>query len=181
MPEGLYHLVCEIIVEHRDSSILAMQRYPLISQTTRGVGDDRRRFCPEGEDPLTCARRELYEETGLRVESLLELLGREVSDPAHSIFYMYRADVDCVKNSISLQAGETMGHRWIPPGEFPAFVQQDMIPSQRRRYGSFSETAGISIKRDALRVVCSASLVRSEQKSVFCFIVLFGLGSTPSS
>ena len=90
----------------------------------------------KGEDPLTCARRELYEETGLRVESL-ELLGREVSDPAHSIFYMYRADVDCVKNSISLQAGETVDYRWIPPEEFPAFVQQDMIPSQRRRYGSF--------------------------------------------
>ena len=72
----------------------------------------------------------------------LELLGREVSDPAHSIFYMYRADVDCVKNSISLQAGETVDYRWIPPEEFPAFVQQDMIPSQRRRYGSFLKQRG---------------------------------------
>ena len=37
VPEGLYHLVCEIIVEYRDGSILAMQRDP-ISQTTRGRG-----------------------------------------------------------------------------------------------------------------------------------------------
>ena len=139
VPEGLYHLVCEIIVEHRDGSILAMQRDPHKPnhpwETTAGGS------ALKGEDPLTCARRELYEETGLRVESL-ELLGREVSDPAHSIFYMYRADVDCVKNSISLQAGETVDYRWIPPEEFPAFVQQDMIPSQRRRYGSFLKQRG---------------------------------------
>lgn len=38
VPEGLYHLVCEIIVEHRDSSILAMQPGISISQTTRGRG-----------------------------------------------------------------------------------------------------------------------------------------------
>ena len=141
VPEGLYHLVCEIIVEYRDGSILAMQRdphkpnHPGAWETTAGGS------ALKGEDPLTCARRELYEETGLRVESL-ELLGREVSDPAHSIFYMYRADVDCVKNSISLQAGETVDYRWIPPEEFPAFVQQDMIPSQRRRYGSFLKQRG---------------------------------------
>lgn len=79
VPEGLYHLVCEIIVEHRDGSILAMQRdphkpnHPGAWETTAGGS------ALKGEDPLTCARRELYEETGLRVESL-ELLGREVSD-----------------------------------------------------------------------------------------------------
>lgn len=141
VPDGLYHLVCEIIVEHRDGSILAMQRdphkpnHPGAWETTAGGS------ALKWENPITCARRELYEETGIQVETL-ELLGREVSDPAHSIFYMYRVDVDCVKNSIRLQAGETVDYRWIPPEEFPAFVQQDMIPSQRRRYGPFLKRRG---------------------------------------
>lgn len=141
VPEGLYHLVCEIIVEHRDGSILAMQRdpnkpnHPGAWETTAGGS------ALKGEDPLTCARRELYEETGLQVEGL-ELLGKELSDPAHSIFYMYRAGVDGDKSAVRLQQGETVAYRWIQPEAFPAFVQEEMIPSQRRRYGPFLKRRG---------------------------------------
>ena len=90
VPEGLYHLVCEIIVEHQDGSILAMQRdprkpnHPGAWETTAGGS------ALKGEDALSCAKRELYEETGIAASELI-LLGLEVSDPAHSIFYMYRA------------------------------------------------------------------------------------------
>lgn len=141
VPEGLYHLVCEIIVEHRDGSILAMRRdprkpnHPGAWETTAGGSALR------GEGSLECALRELREETGIRPEQL-ELLGREVSDPAHSIFYMYRAETDCDKASVVLQEGETVDFRWIPPEEFSAFVREDMIPSQRRRYGAFLKSRG---------------------------------------
>lgn len=136
VPEGLYHLVCEIIVEHRDGSILAMKRdprkpnHPDAWETTAGGS------ALKGEDALSCAKRELYEETGIAV-SELTLLGREVSDPAHSIFYMYRAELTGEKPEIILQPGETVDYRWIPPEEFPAFMAQEMIPSQRRRYHDF--------------------------------------------
>lgn len=136
VPEGLYHLVCEIIVEHQDGSILAMQRdpskpnHPGAWETTAGGS------ALKGEDALACAKRELYEETGI-MTSELTLLGREVSDPAHSIFYMYCAEISGVKPEITLQPGETVGYRWIPPEEFGTFVRRDMIPSQRRRYHSF--------------------------------------------
>lgn len=141
VPEGLYHLVCEIIVEHRDGSILAMQRdphkpnHPGAWETTAGGS------ALKGEDPLTCAHRELYEETGLRVESL-ELLGKEISDPAHSIFFMYLASVNGEKSAVRLQQGETVDYRWIPRESFSEFVRRDMIPSQRRRYGSFLKRRG---------------------------------------
>ncbi len=136
VPEGLYHLVCEIIVEHQDGSILAMQRdpnkpnHPGAWETTAGGS------ALKGENALTCAKRELYEETGI-LASELTLLGREVSDPAHSIFYMYRAELAGEKTGIILQPGETVDYRWIPPEEFPEFVAHDMIPSQRRRYHAF--------------------------------------------
>ena len=136
VPEGLYHLVCEIIVEHQDGSILAMQRdlrkpnHPGAWETTAGGS------ALKGEDALTCAKRELWEETGIAVQNLT-LLGREISDPAHSIFYMYRAELAGEKPKVTLQPGETVDYRWISPEEFPAFVARDMIPSQRRRYHNF--------------------------------------------
>ena len=136
VPEGLYHLVCEIIVEHQDGSILAMQRdpskpnHPGAWETTAGGS------ALKGEDTLTCAKRELYEETGIAAKQLT-LLGSEVSDPAHSIFYMYRAELTGEKPGITLQPGETVDYRWISPEEFPEFVAHDMIPSQRRRYHDF--------------------------------------------
>lgn len=136
VPEGLYHLVCEIIVEHQDGSILAMQRdpgkpnHPGAWETTAGGS------ALKGEDALSCAKRELYEETGIAMQNLT-LLGREVSDPAHSIFYMYRAEIAGEKPEITLQPGETVDYRWISPEEFPAFAAHDMIPSQRRRYHNF--------------------------------------------
>lgn len=141
VPEGLYHLVCEIIVEHQDGSILAMRRdprkpnHPGAWETTAGGS------ALKGEDALHCAIRELHEETGILAETL-ELLGQEVSDPAHSIFYMYRAEIAGEKPSVTLQPGETVDYRWIPPEEFPAFVQKDMIPSQRRRYGMLLKRRG---------------------------------------
>lgn len=141
VPDGLYHLVCEIIVEHQDGSILAMKRdprkpnHPDAWETTAGGS------ALKGEDALHCAQRELYEETGIAA-SALTLLGREVSDPAHSIFYMYRAEIAGEKPTITLQPGETVDYRWIPPEEFPEFVARDMIPSQRRRYHGFLAERG---------------------------------------
>lgn len=141
VPDGLYHLVCEIIVEHQDGSILAMKRdprkpnHPGAWETTAGGS------ALKGEDALHCAQRELYEETGIAAPALT-LLGREVSDPAHSIFYMYRAEIAGEKPTITLQPGETVDYRWIPPEEFPEFVARDMIPSQRRRYHGFLAEKG---------------------------------------
>ena len=60
VPEGLYHLVCEIIVEHQDSSILAMQRdprkpnHPGAWETTAGGS------ALKGEDAAEQVRREMY-------------------------------------------------------------------------------------------------------------------------
>ena len=45
VPEGLYHLVCEIIVEHQDGSILAMQRDPR-KPNHPGHGKPRRAVLP---------------------------------------------------------------------------------------------------------------------------------------
>jgi 8-oxo-dGTP pyrophosphatase MutT (NUDIX family) len=68
IPDGLYHLVTEVLVCHVDGSYLAMRRtadkkvFPGWLETTAGGS------ALLGEDPLACIRRELAEETGILVQ-----------------------------------------------------------------------------------------------------------------
>ena len=65
IPNGLYHLVGEILVRHADSDYLLMQRDPRkpnyggFFEATAGGS------ALKGEDAYCCARRELQEETGI--------------------------------------------------------------------------------------------------------------------
>lgn len=63
IPEGLFQLVCDIIVKHTDGDYLLMQRdlrkhFGGMWEATAGGA------AIQGEAPLDCAIRELYEETG---------------------------------------------------------------------------------------------------------------------
>ena len=83
IPEGIFHLVCDVIVKHKDGSYLLMQRdkrkhFGGMWEATAGGSALR------GETPLECAVRELREETGIESEHLTEI-GRVRS---HNTFYV---------------------------------------------------------------------------------------------
>lgn len=65
IPDGLYHLVAEVLVQHIDRSYLLMQRdwskdgYPGVFEATAGGS------ALKGESPTDAALRELKEETGI--------------------------------------------------------------------------------------------------------------------
>ena len=108
---GLYHLVCDIIVQHADGEYLIMQRdarkhYGGMWEATAGGS------ALKGESPLQCAVRELYEETGIRSDTLTEV-GRVVDDEYHSAYVEYLCITDCDKSSVVLQEGETSNYRWV--------------------------------------------------------------------
>ena len=72
IPEGFFHLVCEIIVRHIDGSYLIMQRDKRkhlggMWEATAGGS------ALQGEEPAICAARELYEETGITSNNLIEI------------------------------------------------------------------------------------------------------------
>ncbi|MBR5289309.1 MAG: NUDIX domain-containing protein [Clostridia bacterium] len=140
IPEGLYHLVCEVLVRHRDGSILAMKRdehkdvFPGWWETTAGGS------ALAGESSLDCARRELLEETGIVCDAF-ELIGRFIG-PEY-IFDSYLCVVDCDKDAVRLQPGETGGYRWMSEAEFAAFAaSQRMIPWQKQRLEPYLKRAG---------------------------------------
>ena len=73
IPDGVYHLVCEILVRHTDGTYLLMKRdptkplYPNMWEATAGGS------ALQGESAVEGALRELREETGIVVETLEQL------------------------------------------------------------------------------------------------------------
>lgn len=141
-PDGIYHLVCEVLVRHVDGDYLLMQR----SFEKPNHGGDFEATAGgsalKGEDKLACVKRELYEETGIVAEDIKEL-ARVVRDENHSIFYTYLCVTDCDKTSVQLQEGETIAYKWVSEEEFIRFVNSgEMIETQKRRYEKYFKEMG---------------------------------------
>ena len=63
---------------------------------------------------MTCALRELSEETGIKADKLTEV-GRVLHHLHKSIYVDYLCETDVDKESIVLQDGETSGYKWVTP------------------------------------------------------------------
>lgn len=110
IPEGLYHLVAEVLVRHSDGTFLLMRR------------DPEKDFCPGmweasaggsalvGECAEEAACREVREETGLPVCALQKLY-HERGDAYLFDYFLGQTDAD--KASVQLQPGETVDYRWV--------------------------------------------------------------------
>lgn len=140
IPEGMYHLVCEVLVRHTDGSYLCMERastkkaYPGYYEATAGGS------ALLGETKEECVRRELWEETGIITDSFIET-GRYLTKD--TIYYTYVCTVDCDKDTVLLQDGETEDYKWMTESEFISFINSDKaIPTQRERYKEYFKKLG---------------------------------------
>lgn len=128
IPEGLYHLVCSVLVRHEDGSYLLMQRD--IRKHWGGMWEATAAGSAlQGETPLDCAMRELFEETGLSETNLTEL-GRVIHPQHRSLYVEYLCVTDCNKDSIRLQEGETQDYRWVSREELVAMPKTELITSR---------------------------------------------------
>lgn len=123
IPEGLFHLVCDILVKHIDGTYLLMQRdtkksYGGMWEATAGGSALR------GETSLDCAFRELYEETGIKADKLEEI-GRDSN--SNTIYVEFLCVTDCEKDSFKLQPGETMAYRWVNRNELMSLNAENLI------------------------------------------------------
>ena len=141
-PEGLYHLVCEVIVRHVDGDYLLMQRdfgkKMFGGCFEAGAGG----AALKGEDKWACVKRELLEETGIWCEEFMEV-GVDVDDTYQTIFCEFICTVSCDKTTITLQKGETIAYKWISEEQFIEFVNSDeMIINQKKRYMDYFKRVG---------------------------------------
>ena len=133
IPEGRYHLVCEVLVRHMDGDYLCMIRsrkkpnYPLYPECTAGGS------ALMGDSPIDCIKRELREETGIEWDEFEEV-NRTVRECYATIFHSYVCTVDWPKDKITLQEGETEAYKWLTEEQFIELLNSDrMIPGQPER------------------------------------------------
>ena len=132
IPEGVYHLVCDIIVRHTDGEYLLMQRdsrkhYGGMWEATAGGS------ALQGESPLDCAIRELREETGIRAE-YLEEVGRVRAAGHNAIYCEFLCITDCKKDSIILQEGETSAYNWVTQDELLSMKREELVTQRMQNF-----------------------------------------------
>jgi len=132
IPEGVYHLVCHILVKHTDGTYLLMQRdfrkpYPGMWEATAGGS------ALKGETPLESAFRELQEETGIKASELTEI-GRVVRDQTRSCYVEYLCVTDCDKDSVVLQEGETIAFKWAMAEDLISMPPEELLSVRMREY-----------------------------------------------
>ena len=125
---GMYHLVCEVIVKHVDGTYLLMQRDPRkhfggMWELTAGGS------ALAGETPRECAARELAEETGITAIELQEV-GRVVHDAHHSYYVEYVCITDTDKSAITLQEGETVDYKWVDKATVLSMSKDELASSR---------------------------------------------------
>ena len=122
IPDGLYHLVCGILVKHVDGDYLLMKRdlskpaWPGYYEATAGGAVQK------GETLLEGALRELQEETGIVAEKLIPYYrARDKS----ALYGAFLCETDWPKDQIKLQPGETMEYLWVSREEAIRMMEMD--------------------------------------------------------
>lgn len=146
IPDGYYHLVCEVIIRHHDGSHLLMQRdwTKLDFPGEFEIGASGSAL--KGEDAEMAARREVREETGITAGQFSQLY-QVVQGPA--IFVGFLCLTDWPKDQIQFQVGETIDYRWLDDADFQDyFIHRPGIIYQRdRMQGYFDNYYQLSSKR----------------------------------
>lgn len=137
IPEGIYHLVADVIVRHKDGEYLLMQRdpgkhYGGMWEATAGGS------AIKGENAYECAVRELREETGIDSRDLVEV-GREAGGN-QTLYVEFLCVTDCDKSSITLQEGETSDYKWVGRDELLGMKASELVTKRMQRY--LDELAG---------------------------------------
>ena len=142
IPQGLYHLVCEVLVRHTDGSYLCMKRSVQKPNYGGWYEAPAGGSALKGEDKWQWIERELLEETGISCHEFEEI-GCTLEERKQAFFHVFVCTVDCDKDSVQLQEGETEGYLWMSEEEFTEFVNSDrIIPSNRRRYDAYFQRMG---------------------------------------
>ena len=132
IPDGMYHLVCDILVRHTDGTYLLMQRDH--NKTHGGMWEaSAGGSAILGETPLECAKRELKEETGVSGGNITQV-GVSVCEQTHTIYFAFLCITDCDKDSITFQEGETIAYRWINLEEFKGLKSDVLLTTKIQKF-----------------------------------------------
>ena len=142
LPDGFYHMACEVLIRHTDGTFLLMKRSLKKSDYAGFFEASAGGAAQYGEDKLACIKREMREETGLSSDEFLEI-AHTVDDDNRVIVCSFFTTVDSDKSSVTLQEGETEGYMWVSEEDFIEFVNSGkMIDRQRARLDGYFKSMG---------------------------------------
>lgn len=132
IPQGLYHLVCDVIVRHADGAWLLMQRDP--RKPWGGMWEAAAGGSAlAGETPLECAARELREETGI-VSADLTQVGTVIAPENCAIYVEFLCVTDWDKEAVTLQKGETVDFRWVSRDELLGMKEDELVTERMQQF-----------------------------------------------
>lgn len=125
--EGLYHIVVEIITLNHKNEVLITKRH--LNKIYGGFHEITGGSVLKGETDIMGAKRELYEETGIKADSLIPIYEDIYYD---GIFRGFLAKVDT--DQVNPQMDEVMDYQWIHACDFiETIMRDDFIPHTRKR------------------------------------------------
>jgi 8-oxo-dGTP pyrophosphatase MutT (NUDIX family) len=137
VPEGVYHLVADILPITNDGRVLITKRSP--EKDWGGYWETTGGSVVKGEAPIDGALRELREETGiaLSAQDLLPVCTdvRQGIDGLNSIYHRFIAFFNLAEQTICLQEGETSDYELLPYERFKEAILEDrFVAPVRRRF-----------------------------------------------
>ena len=143
VPEGVYHIVCEVLVRHKDGGFLLMKRALCKGDNGGKYEATSGGSALAGETPDVCIKRELFEETGIQGENFEHVRFRAY-DNGSALLHSYVCVTDWPKDKITLQAGETEGWKWVTEEEFVSLLDHPTtIKEQMDRWHDYLRREGL--------------------------------------
>lgn len=122
---GTYHIAVGIWTVNDNNELLITLRSPE-KRDWPNMWENTAGSLLSGEDSLDGAVRELYEETGIKVDKTdLRLLGTEIGRNVIGDCYVVRKNVDI--NDIVLQEGETCDARWVSLDVLDQMIAENLV------------------------------------------------------
>ena len=125
IPADMYHIVAEVLVRHTDGTYLLMQRahtkHMFGGYWEAGAGGS----VLQGETALDGAKRELFEETGIRSTNLTHL---HTLVESNIIYETYLCTTGWSKGGIVLQPDETIDYAWLTHDQLLDFIESPDFP-----------------------------------------------------
>ncbi|MBD5161628.1 MAG: NUDIX domain-containing protein [Oscillibacter sp.] len=128
LPEGVYHLVVEVLSVTHDGRVLITRRHP--DKAWGGCWEYTGGSVVKGETPVQGALRELREETGIIVSTqdlhpvYVDVWPRMKGMDA-DIYHSFVVFFDPSEQTIRLQEGETVDYDLLPYEDFKRFLMED--------------------------------------------------------
>ncbi|MCI5773257.1 MAG: NUDIX hydrolase [Erysipelotrichaceae bacterium] len=144
IPKGYYHLVAHVLVRHSDNDYLLTKRSLQKASYPGRYEASIQGSALVNETALSCAQRELYEETGIIGDNW------QLVDEYRSTYCLIKC-FTCIyhghKDAIKLQPAETIAYKWLDEEAFISFIHSDeMIQSHLLRFQRYFKQLGLISK-----------------------------------